>query len=49
MSERLEPQNFRKDGSKGFGEMGVPHFWDPFVCLSVYLSGILGLDKLASR
>ena len=24
MSERLEPQNFRKDGSLGFGEMGVP-------------------------
>ena len=24
MSERLEPQNFRKDGSLGFGEVGVP-------------------------
>ena len=24
MSERSEPQNFRKDGSLGFGEMGVP-------------------------
>ena len=24
MSERLELQNFRKDGSLGFGEMGVP-------------------------
>ena len=23
-SERLEPQIFRKDGSLGFGEMGVP-------------------------
>ena len=24
MSERLEPQNFRKDGNLRFGEMGVP-------------------------
>ena len=24
MSERLEPQNFWKDGSLGFGKMGVP-------------------------
>ena len=27
-SERLEPQIFRKDGSLGFGEMGVPHWYD---------------------
>ena len=26
MSERLEPQNFRKDGSLGFGGMGVPPY-----------------------
>ena len=26
MSERLDPKVFRKDGSLGFGEMGVPHF-----------------------
>ena len=31
MSERLEPQNFRKDGSLGFGEMGYPanfSYWE---------------------
>ena len=26
LSERLEPQNFRKDWSLGFGEIGVPRF-----------------------
>ena len=31
LSDRLEPQNFRRDGSLGFGETGVPPWHPPHV------------------